>query len=206
MAPTPAKEPRWSLQMSREQDTLSQDTVFSLLSNARRRYVLYYLRDRGGKTSINELATQIAVWENDMPEEELSDQDVKRVYVSLYQTHIPKLEDWGIVTYDGDSGTVELTDRAGEVDRYLSQDGDGEIPWQLYYLAITVLGGVLFGLTVLEISVFGAVSPAVVGGLVIAAFAVSAITQYVTQRRDDGGIPRELRMRNRDQNDHRDDR
>ena len=85
-------------------EQLSRDEVYDILSNARRRFVIYFLRDRREPVELSELSDRVAAWENDVPVEELTDQQVKRVYVSLYQTHIPKLEDTGIVEYDSDSG------------------------------------------------------------------------------------------------------
>jgi hypothetical protein len=37
------------------------------------------------------------------------------VYVSLHQTHLPKLHELGIVTYDADSKAVTLSESAHEV-------------------------------------------------------------------------------------------
>jgi len=180
--------------MSNKQKSLSQDTVFDLLSSARRRYILYHLRQHEGEASINELASQIAVWENDVPPDELTRQDEKRVYVSLYQTHVPKLEEQGIVDYDGDTGVVRLTDRAYQVDRYLTEDEESEFPRQLYYLAVAVLGGITFALSTFDVSVFAAVPPVVVGAVVIGVFALSALVQYLRGRESRDRIPRELRV------------
>jgi len=78
-------------------EELSQDLVFDILSNTRRRMVLYYLREYGAPASVQEIAERIAALENEIPPEELSRQQRKRVYVSLYQTHLPKLNEAGII-------------------------------------------------------------------------------------------------------------
>ena len=104
--------------MSREAPSgASPDTVFEILSNRRRRLVLYYLREHGGMATMNELSENIAALENDVPVADLTSQQRKRVYVSLYQTHLTKLEETGMIEYDRDEGEVRLTDRADEVDR-----------------------------------------------------------------------------------------
>jgi len=41
--------------------------------------------------------------------ENLSSNERQRVYISLYQSHLPKLDNHGIVTYDKDRGWVEPT-------------------------------------------------------------------------------------------------
>jgi DNA-binding transcriptional ArsR family regulator len=178
--------------MSSPTDELSRDTVFDLLSSARRRYILYFLRQHGGEASINELATQLAAWENDVSTEELTRQDEKRVYVSLYQTHVPKLEERGIVEYDSDSNVVTLTGRAYELDRYLSTGDGSTFPWQLYFLGLAALCAVFFGLVVLDVPPLDFVSTLVAGVVIIVAFAVSAIVQFVAGRRGTDSLPAEL--------------
>lgn len=76
---------------------LSQDQVFEVLKSPRRRYALYYLRREGGIVELSDLTDQVAVWENDTTPSGLTSEQRKRVYISLYQTHLPKLDDAGIV-------------------------------------------------------------------------------------------------------------
>jgi hypothetical protein len=71
------------------------------------------------------------------------------VYVSLHQTHLPKLDDLGIVTYDTDAKEVLLRDRATEITTYMEVVPRYGITWAEYYLVLGVLG---FG-TVLAASV-----------------------------------------------------
>lgn len=134
-----------------ESDTLTQDTAYDLLSNARRRLVISHLRGAEGPVSVSDLSERIAAWENDIPAEELSDQQIKRVYVSLYQIHIPKLDEFGLVDYDKDSGEVELTPAISELDSYLPERQGGaesdsaemsDQRWQQLYagIALTALG------------------------------------------------------------------
>lgn len=178
--------------MSSSQDELSRDTVFDLLSSARRRYVLYYLRRHGGEATINELAKHLAAWENDADPEELTRQDEKRVYVSLYQTHVPKLEEQGIVDYDGDSSIVSLTGRAYELDRFLSSSDDSEFPWQLYFLGLAATCGAFFALVAVDAPLFGEISTLVAGVAIVLAFAISAVVQYVRERTSVDSLPAEL--------------
>jgi len=131
--------------MSDEQ--LSRDQVFDILSSPRRRYVLYYLREYGGPVELTDLAEKLAAWENDTTVEELPPQARKRVYVSLYQTHVPKLQEAGLIEYDSDSGELWLAEANSVVDPYIG-DGETERPWYLYYLALALSSGVLL-LTVL---------------------------------------------------------
>jgi DNA-binding transcriptional ArsR family regulator len=170
-----------------ETDTsrLSQDEVYHLLSNPRRRFIISYLRDNG-VVDLQELASQVAAWENETPVEELTDQQQKRVYVSLYQTHIPKLEDAGIVTYDADAGRVQLRDRVEQLDRYLPQEGDDSRSWRHIYLAVVVTGALFYGLVALDVPGFAAISEGLAGGLILVALAAAVVWQYVEERRGGG--------------------
>jgi len=176
--------------MAQDQSQITQDTVFDVLSSARRRYVLYYLQQSDDPVDINELARQVAAWENDTDVENLTDQQRKRVYISLYQTHLPKLDSIGIVEYDKESGEVALTDKAHVVDSYL--DGTESIPWQTLYMGLSALSAILLALVWFEVGVFGTVPAVVVGLVITAGFAVSAITHYLYWRRNRQQIPSEL--------------
>ena len=171
---------------------MSPDLVFDILSNTRRRMVLYYLRQYGGSATVQELADEIAAMENDVEVEELTRQQQKRVYVSLYQTHLPKLEESGISEYDDEAEVVRLTERATEIDEYLSSPETESYPWQLHYLVLAVFGALLFVLSAVGIAGFAALPSSGLGLVLMAAFGVSSIVQYWQHERRDRSIPSEL--------------
>jgi hypothetical protein len=107
------------LSTSRE---FSLDTTFELLKNRRRRKVLKHLRTNGGESTLSDLAEHIAALENDIEVAQLSSDQRKRVYIGLYQCHLPKLDGAGVVDYDKNRGTVVLREAAGEVLQYLEED------------------------------------------------------------------------------------
>jgi DNA-binding transcriptional ArsR family regulator len=118
-----------------------RDLVFSVLSNSRRRLVLRYLRTVESTVGVRDLATQVAAWENGVPPAELTYKQRKRVYTSLHQTHLPKLDDAGFVTYDRDRGTVVYQDHATVLDPYLDAGSDPTTagnPWGRYAVAVGV--------------------------------------------------------------------
>jgi len=176
---------------------LTPDDVFEILSNHRRRMVLYYLREHGDSAGVKELAEAIAAMENEIPAEELTSQQRKRVYVSLYQTHLPKMADAQVIEYDKDEGTVRLTDRTSSIDQYLGNDESPSYPWRVHYLVLGMLGGGLWGLSFTELAVFGAISALWMGIGVVLLFAVSAVVQYWLDYRDDAEIPLELTLYDR---------
>ena len=166
--------------MSDEQ--LSRDQVFDILSSPRRRYVLYYLREYGGPVELTDLAEKLAAWENDTTVEELPPQARKRVYVSLYQTHVPKLQEAGLIEYDSDSGQLSLSERESPVDPYLGEQ-TADRPWYWYYLAVTVASA---GLFVGVVAGVVPVSLTITVGLIMGAFLLLAAVRTVVGYRDTG--------------------
>jgi hypothetical protein len=61
-----------------QQDSVSQDEIFDILSNGRRRYVLYHLREAEGPVKLEDLAQDLAAWENETTIDNLSKQQRKR--------------------------------------------------------------------------------------------------------------------------------
>lgn len=129
------------------EESLSKDVIFEVLKNRRRRDVLQYLQEEGGTATLSELAEQIAAWENDIEVQALNSTQRKRVYVALYQTHLPKMDDAGIVDYDRDRGDVTLSGNADLLRMYLSDNFGTTDQWYHRYVALSVFGGLLLFLT-----------------------------------------------------------
>ena len=164
-----------------EQETLSEDLIFDVLKNRRRRYTLHYLKQQDRPVELSELAEQVAAWENDTTVEGLSANERKSVYTSLYQTHLPKLADAGIVEYNQNRGVVELSGNAAQLEGYLRPQND--FPWIRYYLALAVVSAVLVLGDFLDLPPFTAIPDEIWGVLIVAAFALSALAHYLQRRR-----------------------
>lgn len=93
---------------------LETDHAFEALAHPRRRYLLYTL-DEATEWTLQELAEKVAAWENDVPESTLYDDEVERVYVSLYHNHVPKLVADGIVVFDEPTETIRPGPHAEQV-------------------------------------------------------------------------------------------
>ncbi|WP_435074253.1 DUF7344 domain-containing protein [Halorubrum sp. HHNYT27] len=150
-------------------EEITKDEVFEVLSSSRRRLILYNLHRRGGRAVLRDLARDTAEAESD---DEVDDDVVKRFYISLYQTHVPKLEEVGLVQYDSDTKTVSLTDRIEDVEAVLNPESDPERPWALYYGALAVVGS---GLAVVQLS---GIAPPVTSIGFAAAVLLLAMYQY----------------------------
>lgn len=135
-------------------DQLPTDLVFDVLSNSRRRLVLERLRANDGEATLSGLAGHVAAVENETPEVELTSKERKRVYISLYQNHIPRMADVDVVATDED-GSVTLDSNAADVLEFLElpESSEGSSPaWANYYAANTGLSAtvLLTGFLVLE--------------------------------------------------------
>lgn len=113
------------------------DVVFTILKNRRRRLVLEYLA-RHSETSLSDLAEYIAAVENDKPAAELSSQERKRVYVGLYQCHLPRMDETGAVEFDKNRGSVVAGPNIDQFNRYLERSDATGAPWSAYYLGVGV--------------------------------------------------------------------
>jgi DNA-binding transcriptional ArsR family regulator len=163
---------------------LSKDVIFSMLSNQRRRHVLHYLKRNEGPATIRDLAEQIAAWENGIEIQELNYKQRKRVYTSLHQTHLPKLDDCGIVEYNRDRGVVTLTEKVGELNVYLEVVPKNDIPWSDYYLGLAGVGLALVVAAWLDIAPFTLLPDIAYAALVTVVLGVSAGFHTLNSRRN----------------------
>lgn len=108
-------------------EALPLDVTFEILKNRRRRLVLEYIRDMEESTTIGELAEHIAAIENDTTVQQLNAQQRKRVYIGLYQCHLPKMDDAGVVEFNQDRGLIALGANVEPLYEYLdvAREDDG---------------------------------------------------------------------------------
>lgn len=100
-------------------EKLPKSIIFEILSADRRQEVLRYLDENDGTANLGELAEHIASIECDCEIAQLSSQQRKRTYVGLYQCHLPKMADVGVIDYNSDRGTVASNERSGRLLEYL---------------------------------------------------------------------------------------
>lgn len=164
-------------------ERLSKDIIFELLKNRRRREVLSYLLETEETVTLGELAEQIAAWENDTEINALSSDQRKRVYVALYQTHLPKMDDAGIIDYDQDRGLITLSDNADLLMMYLDSDTHRQDRWDRWYAMLSVGGAALVTGAYLSIPPLSIVPTTVITALVVGAFlAFSLVHVFVNHR------------------------
>lgn len=172
--------------MPSENRELSEKVIFDVLSSERRRFVLAYLLEGDGTATLNELARELGAREYETSPDELTDTQRRRLYVSLYQTHVPKMEHYDIVEYDADSGLVSATELARKVNRYCGPCTADGPPWTLVYLGLSTAWLVLIAASILEIGVLGAVDGTVLSLSVVLSFGLLALLHRIVQERDGG--------------------
>jgi hypothetical protein len=141
---------------------------------------------------VTDLAEEVAAWENDTTRDQLSSQERKRVYVSLYQTHIPKLASAAVVDSARDTGLVELTSKTRQMDRYLQTPQQDRIPWQYIYAPIAIVSAALLGLTVLDVWLFAGVDPVVMSIVLTLVLGGVVVAHLAYIRLQESAVPPEL--------------
>ncbi|NHN43166.1 hypothetical protein G9C85_16225 [Halorubellus sp. JP-L1] len=151
---------------------LPLETVFDVLRNERRQHVLAYVAVGDEEPAkIGDLAEHIAAIENGVPVNRLSSQQRKRVYVALYQCHLPKMANADIVDFDKDRGTVRDGENLDQIRPYLDvTDTDENSPMPVHYLAFTGAAVLAYVLSVLV-----APGGALAGGIVLFAAIVAVL-------------------------------
>jgi hypothetical protein len=93
---------------------LELDRVYEALAHSRRRYLCYSLLADPEWTAID-LAGKIAAWEHGIAESDVTTEQAERVYVTLLHTHVPKLVEEGIVSFDPDTDRISAAENADQV-------------------------------------------------------------------------------------------
>lgn len=151
-----------------------KDLIFEILSSPRRRYLLRALHETEGPVAtVTGIADAVAALEYGVAVDDVSQVERKRVYVSLYQTHLPKLEESGIVTFDRQNGTIRLTNGAEKVGSYL------DVPIRVFpahyvYLLFGILSTVFLMAVFVDLPVLGSIPDAVAAFLVVASLILLA--------------------------------
>ena len=137
-----------------------------------------FLQD--GNLTLRELAERIAEAETG---ESPPPRNIRQsAYVSLQQTHIPKLAELDIVEYDEQSKEVSLAE-AGDVTVYMEVVPEGELSWSEYYATLSALGLVLMVAVAVDVPLVSSVNASILAGLVFAIIGGSSLYQRWSQER-----------------------
>ena len=153
-------------------DGMDESEVFHILGNDRRREIICTLIAEDGVMTVSDLARRIATEEGG---DESSKNLYKSVYVSLQQTHLPKLAEKEIVVYDTDAQRVEAGPAFLQIRPYLRETNRrisplrSTVPLSLSALGLLVALGLAVGVSVLQ-----GIGTAVVGAIFLLLIVVLA--------------------------------
>jgi hypothetical protein len=160
-------------------ENLAASEIHDVLRNDRRRLVLERLRAGGGTETVADLAERIGAIESG---ESPPPRNIRQsAYVSLHQTHLPKLDELEIVEYDPDAKTVTLAENAEDVAVYMEVGPQYSLSWAEYYLGLGVLGALSSFAASLGVPVLRSLSPGVIGAGLSLVLVASALYQLYTQ-------------------------
>jgi hypothetical protein len=159
---------------------IEPEVIHDVLRNDRRRRVIQYLKQRLEPVSLRDLSERIAELETDTSP---APRNIRQsVYNSLHQTHLPKLDDIGIIDYDRDRKTVALRERARDVDIYMEIITRFGITWSTYYRSLGVVGLLSIVLVDTNTVVSGGIGSLLVATIFLFVFTASIIYQVWTRR------------------------
>lgn len=98
--------------------------LFSIISAERRRMVIKYINRQGKTVGLPKLSRAIAAEENDCNPEEVTSDQMNNVRISMMQTHLEKMDEFGVVEYDPRSKETRPTEMTSRVSEYIK---DGEV-------------------------------------------------------------------------------
>ncbi|MDJ1430879.1 hypothetical protein [Halostagnicola sp. A-GB9-2] len=90
---------------------LSRDDIFHLLQTSRRRETIRYLLEKNGPVKMRDVAEHVSAREHETTVQQLSSKQRQRVYIPLYQSHLPKLDKKGVIEYDQSRGIIRSGDQ-----------------------------------------------------------------------------------------------
>ena len=156
---------------------LPYDVVFGLLANERRRHTLTYLTECENPTTLGDLAEHIASLENGKSVRALSSNERKRVYVGLYQCHLPKMDSMGVVAFNKPRGVIEPGENTDILYKYLERaDEESDPPWHTYSATVSLAGATTLAAALLAQPMTAAPILDVVVGAVVVGYLLYALT------------------------------
>ncbi|MFD1598996.1 DUF7344 domain-containing protein [Halobellus rarus] len=160
---------------------LSEDELFDVLSNRRRRFAVHLLKHEEETMEIGDMAEQIAAWENGIDTAEITGDERKRVYTALQQSHLPMMDRAGVVEFNKSRGVIEPTPALEDVDLYLDVVEGREVPWSEYYLGLSAVSAALVAAVWMGAWPFVLLPDLAWTLAIVVAFAFSAVThKYYT--------------------------
>jgi hypothetical protein len=159
-----------------------ESVVYEILANPRRRGTIRHLTDTavGRAVPLRDLATAVASEETGQSPPPRSCRE--SVYNSLHQTHLPKLDELGIIEYDREERSVSVCDSAREIDRYMGILTPYGFTWDEYYRTLGIASLVSIVASLASVPVLEAVDPLLWASGFLVVFVISICYQLWSLR------------------------
>ncbi|MFC7137327.1 hypothetical protein ACFQRB_14460 [Halobaculum litoreum] len=139
---------------------------------------------RAESAEIGELAEHVAAWENGVDVAEVDSTQRRRAYVALHQTHLPRLDEAGVLRYESTREEIELTETGEDLRVYMDVVRGNDIPWSEFYLGLSAFAAALVTVAWLDFYPFSIGGDAAYAALVVALFAATSVVHLVRSRRN----------------------
>ncbi|WP_297068659.1 hypothetical protein [Thermococcus sp.] len=111
---------------------MSATATNMILGNDRRMLLIEFLKEKNGSADLRDLVNYIAEKEGNTNRKHR-----KSVYVSLIQTHLPRLEREGVIAFE--HGTVTLLRIPNDVTVYMEVVKKNDISWSTFYIGTSMI-------------------------------------------------------------------
>lgn len=170
-----------------DEPVVQRDELFKLLGNERRRYVIQFLRQQDGESvTLGNLATYVAAQENNIRAEDVTQRQRKRVYTSLQQTHLPRMDEVSAVTFDKERGTIIPSDTLTKFTLYLDVVSANDIPESVVYLSTAALSVTILLAVLADVPFVNAIPAFGWATVILLLFGgIAAVQRYIQSQRND---------------------
>lgn len=164
-----------------QKNTLPEETIYTILSNDRRRAAFRQLSLAGDEISLRDLSVRIATAETGQSPPPRGIRE--SVYSSLHQTHLPMLDELSVVEYNREARTVRLCENANEVTRSMEVLTRKGLTWGELYRSLGIFSLLVILGSLLDAPLFGTVDTLLLTSGFLFVFAVMICSQLWTNRR-----------------------
>lgn len=116
------------------------EDLFEILTNSRRRAVIRYLSTEASRVELCDLVRYVAGEENGISPTTVTVRQRNRVRTALYQHHLEKMDEMGVLEYDKRAGVVRRTEMTERIDGLLDRAGSDQTTLVGYALGALTLG------------------------------------------------------------------
>ena len=131
----------------------------------------------------------------------LTTPDRETIYISLHQTHLPRLDKADVLNYESTREEIELTETGEDLRVYMDVVQGNDIPWSEFYLGLSAFSAALLMIAWLDYFPFSVGPDAAYALGVVALFTLTSVVHVLRDRRNRLGGDGDPPTRGRDGRD-----